>query len=289
MLSLRDEVMSAASMSYRDEVFRTLGAFNDDWRNGLLNFNHPRWWQYTLGPPTPHPQNVKLTCADKLGSPSSANCEAALFQFLRSGDVTLGPNHPFIRTAGNCAIGVEAKTKTTTSWDVLRSVAEQLLATCISSPHPLSGGGRGGFARTAPVVGRRRGKRQQRESDFPIGFTLSVYLQAPYNGRLSETCAWDVATSHVGDVRQCPAMTAPWRPPERRLGDGEFEIQKQGNLTEVRKGNVTFITEGNFTTTVEDEGLMEILSEYPLFASSTAADAGGGRETATATATSGFV
>lgn len=188
--------------------------------------------------------------------------------------MTLGPNHPFIRTAGNCAIGVEAKTKTTTSWDVLRSVAEQLLATCISSPHPLSGGSRGGFARTAPAIGRRRGKRQQTESGFPAGFKLSVYLQAPYNGPLSETCAWNVATSHVGDVRQCPAMTAPWRPPERELGGAGFEFQKEGNFT--------FITKGNFTTTVEDEGLMEILSEYPQSASSTAAGTGG-RETATPT------
>lgn len=124
----------------------------------------------------------------------------------------------------------------------------------------------GGFARNAPVAGRRKGKRQQAE-DFPAGFTLSVYLQKPFNGLASETCAWDVASSHTGDVRKCPAVTAPWRPPARRLG--EVEIKKEGNLTEVVKGNVTYITAGEFTDTVEEGNLTEILSDFPLFASST--------------------
>ena len=231
---------------------------------------HPRWWQATLGPSTPHPSNVKLTCAASLGSPSNANCEAALFQFMRSGHVTLGPKHPLIRTAGTCAIGVSSTTKQTTSWDVLRSVAESLLASCISHPAPFSGR-MGGFARSTPVVGRRRGRRQQEddnEESFPVDFTLSVYLQLPFEGQASETCAWDVASSHTGDVRKCPAMTEPWRPPERRLG--QIEVKKQGNITEVIKGNVTYLTAGNDTQTV-DANLTDILSEFPPFASSTTA------------------
>lgn len=239
---------------------------------------HPRWWQTTLGPRTPHPSNVKLTCAASLGSPSNPNCEAALFQFMRSGRVTIGPKHPVIRTAGTCAIGVSSTTKQTIGWDVLRSVAESLLASCISHPGPFSGR-MGGFARSTPVVGRRRGRRQQEggsEEPFPADLTLSVYHQSPFEGQASETCAWDVASSHAGDVRECP-VAEPWRPPERRLG--QIEVKKQGNLTEVIKGNVTYITAGNNTQTI-DANLTDILNEFPPFASSTTAWA----ETATAPA-----
>lgn len=231
---------------------------------------HPRWWQTTLGPPTPHPSNVKLTCAASLGSPSNANCEAALFQYMRSGPVTLGPKHPVIRTAGTCAIGVSSTTKQTTSWNVLRSVAEALIASCISHPGPFAGR-TGGFAHSRPIVGRRRGRRQQEddnEENFPAGLVLSIYLQLPFEGQASETCAWDVASSHVGDVRKCPAVMEPWRPPERRLG--QIEVKKQGNVTEVIKGNVTYITAGNDTQVV-DANLTDIVSEFPPFASSTTA------------------
>ena len=72
-------------------------------------------------------------------------------------------------------------------------------------------------------------------------------------------------------------MMEPWRPPERRLG--QIEVNKQGNLTEVIKGNVTYITAGNNTQTV-DANLMDVLSDFPPFASSTTAWA----ETATAIA-----
>ena len=129
----------------------------------------------------------------------------------------------------------------------------------------------GGFARSTPVVGRRKRRRQQEDGNeeaFPGGLTLSVYLQQFFEGRASETCAWDVASSHAGDVRKCPAMTKPWRPPERRLG--QIEVKKQGNLTEVIKGNLTYITAGNNTQTV-DANLTDVLSEFPPFASSTTA------------------
>ena len=137
----------------------------------------------------------------------------------------------------------------------------------------------GGFARSTPVVGRRRGRRQQEggnEEPFPADFTLSIYLQTAFEGQASETCAWDVASSHEGDVRKCPVMES-WRPPERRLG--QIEVKKQGNLTEIIKGNATYITAGNNTQTV-DANLTDVLNEFPPFASSTTAWA----ETATATA-----
>lgn len=145
---------------------------------------------------------------------------------MRDGDVTLGPKHPIIRTAGNCAIGVSASAKQTTTWGILRAVAESLLESCISSPAALSGG-IGGFAQSAPVVGRRR-KRQKDESNasvLPEGLLLSVCLQQPFEGSLSQTCAWVVASSasHEGDVGQCPSQTGPWRPPERRLM-GKFDV-----------------------------------------------------------------
>ena len=195
----------------------------------------------------------------------------------------LGPRYPIIRTAGNCAIGVSASVKQTTTWGILRAVAESLLESCISSPAPLSGAV-GGFAQSVPVVGRRR-KRQEAESNasvFPESLVLSVYLQQPFDGSPAQTCAWDVASSasHEGDVRQCPARSAPWRPPERRLGsNATYETMHEGNLTEVIKGNVTYITTGNETLTLEGDDMKEIEYEFPLFPSSTRSDAVGGRET----------
>ena len=63
--------------------------------------HHPRWWQYPIGPPTPIPINVKYVCDEKLGSPSSGNCEAVLYEFVQSGDVILDPAlGPIIKVAG---------------------------------------------------------------------------------------------------------------------------------------------------------------------------------------------
>lgn len=53
---------------------------------------------------------------------------------------------------------------------------------------------------------------------FPPTFEIAVYLQPPFNGPADATCPWGVVASHQGDVRQCPARTAPLRPPERILG-----------------------------------------------------------------------
>lgn len=56
------------------------------------------------------------------------------------------------------------------------------------------------------------------EVAFPPSFEIAVYLQPPFNGPADTTCSWGVVSSHRGDVRGCPANTAPIRPPERILG-----------------------------------------------------------------------
>lgn len=67
----------------------------------LRSRDHPRWFQYPIEPPTPVPINVKYACDEKLGSPSTANCEAALYEFVQSGDVTLDPaSGPIIKVTG---------------------------------------------------------------------------------------------------------------------------------------------------------------------------------------------
>ena len=69
--------------------------------DSLTGRDHPRWWQYPVGPPTPIPINVKYACEETLGSPSTANCEAALYEFLQSGDVILDPaSGPIIKISG---------------------------------------------------------------------------------------------------------------------------------------------------------------------------------------------
>ena len=70
-------------------------------RDSLMTRDHPRWWQYPIEPPTPIPINVKYTCEETLGSPSTANCEAALFEFVQSGDIVLDPTlGPIIKVTG---------------------------------------------------------------------------------------------------------------------------------------------------------------------------------------------
>ena len=139
--------------------------------------------------------------------------------------------------SGNCAIAVGANERHQTTWDMLRSVTETLIATCISSPQS---GTLGGTAisqtirarkRMGSLVGRQTGKllstlycKRLREYlemlqvAFPPTFEIAVYLQPPFNGPADTTCSWGVVASHQGDVRQCPASSAPIRPPERNLG-----------------------------------------------------------------------
>ena len=68
---------------------------------------------------------------------------------------------------GDCAIAVGTNEKHTTTWDMLRSVAETLIATCISSPRS---GALGGTAISQTIRRRRRshylGRRQTGEILF---------------------------------------------------------------------------------------------------------------------------
>ena len=67
--------------------------------------DHPRWWEYPIEPPTPIPVNVKYACDGTLGSPDTANCETALYEFVQSGNVALDPaSGPIIKVAGKSSI-----------------------------------------------------------------------------------------------------------------------------------------------------------------------------------------
>ena len=145
----------------------------------------------------------------------------------------------FNQNPGNCAIAVGANERHSATWDMLRSVAETLIATCISNP---TSGVFGGTAISQTIRGRRRrlylGRRQTGnicfpstyagkglkkiletvQVAFPPTFEIAVYLQPRFNGPADATCAWGVVASHQGDVRHCPASAPPIRPPERNLG-----------------------------------------------------------------------
>ena len=151
-------------------------------QDALSSPDHPRWWELPAVPPTPIPVNVKYACDATLGAPSIANCEAALYEFIQPGDVILDPvSGPIIRVSGgssdshadteaisdcqyfsgNCAIAVGANERHSTTWDMLRSVTETLIATCISSPRS---GTLGGTAISQTIRARKRtsslGRRQ---------------------------------------------------------------------------------------------------------------------------------
>ena len=175
---------------------------------------------------------------------------------ILSGPITLDPaTGPLIQRVGNCAIGIESTSKKTTMWEIIRGIAETLLTTCMSNPVSSASGG---YATSRAITNghSRRGlpKRQAEPASQALNFTVSIYLQDPFSGPPSGTCAWEVASSHVGDVRQCPAPTGPWRPPERRLGDNgtSFSGWRQGNVTEVKIGNLTVTIDGNFTALIEN-------------------------------------
>ena len=84
----------------QDSIARVIEGLDYN-QQSLRDRDHPRWWQYPIEPPTPIPVNVVYACDETLGSPSTANCEAALYEFIQSGDVTLDPTlGPIIKTAG---------------------------------------------------------------------------------------------------------------------------------------------------------------------------------------------
>ncbi|KAF6226016.1 hypothetical protein HO173_012606 [Letharia columbiana] len=145
-------------------------------QNSLIGQDHPRWWQYPVEPPTPIPVNVKYACDETLGSPSTANCEAVLYEFVQSGDVILDPaSGPIIKVIGNCAIAVGANERHSTTWDMLRSVAETLIATCISSP---GSGTLGGTAISQTIRSRRRSQYLGRRQTGPrIAFVIKCTEQ----------------------------------------------------------------------------------------------------------------
>ena len=188
-----------------------------------MQYDHPRWWEFHLGPLTPEPTNIDYTCDAKLGSPGIGNCEALLFEFVRDGEVVLDPTAgPVIKTSGNCAIGISSKVKQVMSWDILRNVAQHLIVSCVASPITSAIGGR---AVAKPVRGRRKrmsllpfSRRDTTATTLLSSIEMSVYLQPPFSGAPDDTCPWKVASSHTGDIRQCPATTSPYRPPERELG-----------------------------------------------------------------------
>lgn len=166
---------------------------------------------------------TRINCTATLGKPDTASCESALFQLARSGPVILDPTQgPFIQTSGNCGIAIETTTTQTTSWGIIRHIAETLLATCIQNP---ISGVVGGYAISHAILNDLP-KRQLDSSPSAKNLTVSMYLQNPFDGSSSNTCAWTAVSSHNGDVRQCPVADSAWRPPERRLGDNGTKLHR---------------------------------------------------------------
>ena len=84
----------------QNRLARILKGLSED-QHSLIEHDHSRWWQYSIEPPTPIPVNVNYACDKTLGSPSIANCEAALYEFVQSGDVILDPTSgPIIKVTG---------------------------------------------------------------------------------------------------------------------------------------------------------------------------------------------
>ncbi len=74
-----------------------------NWKSAMQSYeaDYIRWWEQALGPDTPVPSNVRYECDVTLGNPSTANCEAVLYQFIQSGSVILDPQAgPIIKTSG---------------------------------------------------------------------------------------------------------------------------------------------------------------------------------------------
>ena len=222
-VSLRQKYEFTRDIDVLRGIARAHKALNLRYVSGLMGYNHPRWWEFHLGPLTPEPTNIDYTCDSKLGSPNIGNCEALLFEFVRDGEVVLDPAAgPVIRTSGNCAIGISSKIRQVMSWDMLRNLAQHLIVSCVASPITSAIGGR---AIAKPVRARRKrvslssfSRRDTTTTTSLSSIEMSVYLQPPFSGAPDDTCPWKVASSHTGDIRQCPAMTSPYRPPERELG-----------------------------------------------------------------------
>lgn len=171
-----------------------------------------RWWELLSLLPTsnasttPPAFKTQVTCAPKFGTPSLASCASLLFEVADSGPVVLDPTTgPLNRRSGNCAIGIDASSRVSTTWSAIRELVEALIESCARNPVV---GVIGGFAVASavtavsggkPKVGRRRVEERQAKS-----FTVSLYRQDPFRGPPNDTCAWRVVSERVGDVRQCP-------------------------------------------------------------------------------------
>ncbi|KAL8791606.1 MAG: hypothetical protein Q9195_005811 [Heterodermia aff. obscurata] len=266
---LRQKFQSSQKHNTKDAIARASKALNHGFVSSLMTYDHPRWWEFQFGPPTPEPINVDYSCDVKLGNPGIGGCETLLYEFVRDGNVILDPSTgPIIKTAGNCAIGISSQARQVTSWDMLRSVAETLILTCVASPIAAAAGG---TAVTKPVrSGRRKRdsfssfmKRDTAPTPLPPSIEISVYLQPPFPGAADQTCPWKVASSHQGDVRQCAATTSPFRPPDRGLLTNGTVI-RNGNITEAvnatnvefSSGNVTEVLVGNMTGLLADLATM---------------------------------
>lgn len=98
--SVENQFLRSRTTTIQNSLARILKGLESN-QNSLIGQDHPRWWQYPVEPPTPIPVNVKYTCDETLGSPSTANCEAVLYEFVQSGDVILDPaSGPIIKVTG---------------------------------------------------------------------------------------------------------------------------------------------------------------------------------------------
>ena len=84
-----------------DAIARMLTGLRGSFSNLGLPADRLRWWEYPLEPVVKSPTDATYTCNKALGSPSVAGCEAALYEFIQPGLVTLDPSvGPLINIAG---------------------------------------------------------------------------------------------------------------------------------------------------------------------------------------------
>ena len=111
---------------------------------------------------------------------------------------------------GNCAISVSAQEQEqSTTWDMVRVVAEHLVGLCVSSPiHKRAGG----TAISQPKTSKSKRQSSTQDSgnnSLPLSLQISVYYQPTFLGPADDTCAWEVVSNHSGNVHQCPSVSAP--------------------------------------------------------------------------------
>ena len=101
---MRRQYRDATNPNTQNTIIQILDGLNGEFIRDLFARNpdlRPRWWEYTFGAPTPTPVNVKYQCEARLGSPSMASCELALFQMRVHGPVVLDPaKGPIIQQSG---------------------------------------------------------------------------------------------------------------------------------------------------------------------------------------------